>query len=425
MLGCLEENCSHVSSDLCVNNELYETKPVKLRSFALFGPHTPRLPHWPAMVMYCFEPARSGRSKCVKCLSTIANRSLRLVESHYQATYFYHATCTPLKAVKWLSKKWPGVGDILAAHASVVTAAQLGELKLVLDSKPANAPTGTKKRKRVNQERRASKDQQVKDRAELENLYPVGRKGVISVRHDTGRFGPHHVTNHFVKVTRCTPRFVEVREYEHQSEICFQDICTLITRVQADWERPREKPVFGGLHRVERHRLTGTFGNDRQCKPFKDKVQTCYLFEGDFMPADDHGAIITSTDSADLDPGDDADAVHVRTISGKLLLRMSEGKARESFVKDIIREIEGRVGIASQVQVLAANELLEAGDPISALLAEGACLALTVIFKTKPAIVDRAGREFPHLVDFLDRRPPMHPTVKNIDEAFDAVSWLP
>ena len=378
------------------------------------------------MVFYYFEPARSGRSKCVKCLSTIANRSLRLVESHCQDTYFYHASCTPLKAVKWLCKQWPGEGDIPAAHASVVSAAQLEELKLVLKlmhySSPFSAPTGTKKRKRVNQEQRPSKGQQNKDRAELENLYPVGRKGVISLRRAFGFSGRYNVTNHFVKVTRCTPRFVELREYEQLRTICFHDHRTFVTRVQAAWNYPREQSVLGRFHRVERHRLTGTFGSARQCKPLKGKVQTCYLFEGDFMPADDHGATITTThtDSADLEPCDGVDDVHVRTISGKLLLRMSNGKAQESAVKDVIREIEGRVGIASQVQVLAGNELLKASEPLSALLAEGGCLTLTVIFKAKPYLLDRAGREYPHIVDFLGRRPLLHPAVKSIDEAFDA-----
>eukprot|EP00973_Karenia_brevis_P013276 1802928-Karenia_brevis.AAC.1 len=63
---------------------------------------------------------------------------------------------------------------------------------------------------------------------------------------------------------------------------------------------------------------------------------------------------------------------------------MSEGKARDSFVKDLIREIEDRVGLAVRVQVLAAKRLLKAPDPLSPLMTEGDCLTLTAIFKSKP-----------------------------------------
>ena len=371
------------------------------------------------MVCYFFEPARSGRSNCVKCLSKITNRSLRVVESHTQDTYFYHASCIPLKALKWLSKRWPGEEEILNVHASIVTAVQLDELKLVLESHPINAPAGAKKRKRDCRKKRPPKEQLDKERAELETLYPVGRKGVISVRHRSRK-----VTNHFVKVTRCTPRFIELREYEHRSEICFRDKRIVVTRVQADWGRPREDSVFGEFHRVERHRLTGVFGDERQCTPFKGKVQTCYLFEGGFMPRDDHGATTTSIESADLEPHD-GDAVQVRAISGKILLRMSEVRARVCVVRDLIRQIEDRMGVASQVQVLAASGPLKATDPLSPLLTEGKCLSLTVIFEAKPIMVDEEGREYPHLVDFLYRRcRPTHPAVKNIDEAFDQEPWL-
>ena len=366
------------------------------------------------MVAYCFEPARSGRSKCGTCLSSIANRSLRLMEIHYQNIHFHHARCTPPKAMKWLAKRWPGEGEILTAHAALLTTVQLEELKVVQEK--INAAAGAKKIKRRG--KRPSKKQQDTARAELEKTYPVGRKGIVSVRRDSGPFA-HEVTNFFVKVTRCTPRLVELREYENGSEVRYQDDRILISRVRADWDRPRVDSVLGEYHRVERHRMTGTFGAERQCKPFEGKVQTCYLFEGDFSNRDDDGAttIDTSIASAGLDPSV-GDAVHVRSISGTLLLRMSEGKARDSFVKDLIREIEDRVGLAVRVQVLAAKRLLKALDPLSPLMTEGDCLTLTAIFKSKPVIVDEEGRAYPHLVDLLDSRP-MHPAVKSIDEAYD------
>ena len=39
------------------------------------------------------------------------------MEIHYQNIHFHHARCTPPKAMKWLAKRWPGEGEILAAHA--------------------------------------------------------------------------------------------------------------------------------------------------------------------------------------------------------------------------------------------------------------------------------------------------------------------
>ena len=339
------------------------------------------------------------------------------MQAHYQDSYFYHASCTPLKAVKWMLKRWPGVGEIQAAHANVVTAAQLREIQLVFDSNPVDAPTG-EKRKRVRREHRPSKEQQEEDRAELEAMYPVGRKGVVSVRRDLGRY-QHGVTNHFVQVTRCTPKFVEVREYEHSSQLCFQDSSVVLTRVQADWERPREVPVFGAYHRIEKHRLTGVFGGERQCRPLQGRVQTCYLFEGDFISRDDHGAT-----SAEIEPGDDGDAVHVRTMSGELLLRMPELQARESVVRDIIRGIEDRVGTASEVQILSGSVLLKPVERLSPLLTEGECLVLTAIFKARPVRVDAKGREYPRIAEFLDGCRPTHPAVKSVDEAFDHEPWI-
>ena len=308
-------------------------------------------------------------------------------------------------------KRWPGVREIQASHADVVTAVQLQEIKLVFGSNPA--PSGEK---RISRRQRPSKEQQDKDRAELEAMCPVGRKGVVSVRRD---IGDYEVTNHFVQVTRCTPKFVEVREYEHSSQVCFRDSSVVLTRVQADWGRLREDPVFGAYHRIEKHRLTGVFGDERQCRPFQGRVQTCYLFEGDFMPRDDHGAIIT-----DLEPVEDGDAVHVRTMSGKLLLRMPEVRARASVVRDIIRGIEDRVGAASQVQILSGSVLLKPLESISPLLAHGECLALTAIFKAKPVRIDAKGREYPRIAEFLDGCRPSHPAVKSIDEAFDHKLWI-
>ena len=317
-------------------------------------------------------------------------------------------------------KRFPGVGEIQAAHANVVTAVQLREIKLVLDSNPVDAPTG-EKRKRVRREQRPSKEQQEKDRAELEAKYPVGRKGVVSVRREIGRHR-HEVTNHFVRVTRCTPKFVEVREYEHSSQVCFQDSSVVLTRVQADWDRPGEDPVLGVSHRIEKHRLTGFFGGERQCTPLEGKVQTCYLFEGDFVTRDDHGVITMSTE-ADLEPGD-GDAVHVRTMSGELLLRMPEPRARVSVVRDIIRGIEDRVGTASQVQILSGSVLLKPVESLTPLLAEGECLALTAIFRARPVRVDAEGREYPRLAAFLDGCRPVVPAVKSINEAFDHEPWI-
>ena len=135
-------------------------------------------------------------------------------------------------------KRWPGEGEMQAVHARPVTAVQLEELQLVVQSILEANP---RKRKREHQ---PSKEQLKGEKAELEAIYPIGRKGVISVRRDVRRF-PHTVTNHFVKVVRCTPRFVELRECAHRSEVCYQDDRVLLTKVRADWDRSRADSVFG------------------------------------------------------------------------------------------------------------------------------------------------------------------------------------
>ena len=148
----------------------------------------------------------------------------------------------------------------------------------------------------------------------------------------------------------------------------------------------------------------------------------CYLFEGDITPRDEHG-VTNSTESEGLEPRDD-DAVHVRTISGKLLVRIPEGgDACLGTVRDIVRSIEDCTGLASQVKILATNGLLKMSEPIYPLLSPGECLTLTVIFAPKPSKLDAEGREYPYLADVLDCGQLLDPAVLSIDEAIDQEPW--
>ena len=135
------------------------------------------------------------------------------------------------------------------------------------------------------------------------------------------------------------------------------------------------------------------------------------------MPRDDHGAT-NSTESDDAEPRDD-DAVHVQTISGKLLVHIPEGDACLVTVRDIVRSIEDCTGLASQVKILATNGLLKMSETVYPLLSPGECLTLTAVFAPKPSKLDAAGREYPYLADVLDSGQLLHPAVFSIDEALN------
>ena len=372
------------------------------------------------MVFYCFELAHSGRSKCVRCSGAISDKSLRLRECHNQRIVFYHATCTPGKAVKWLNERWPGERGVLNAHSHLLlTPDEYYELQRICSANLVETTGAVKKRKRT---ARQTKEQQEKARADLLEVYPPGRKGVVTVKHDGFAF-PHRITNHFVKVARCTPKFVELCEYQHSSETAYVGYRIMARRVWAKWDAPSKDPVLGLRHRVERQHITGMFGTARKCAPLPGRVQMSYVFEGDFDPWEGHCAFLTT----ELAEPTGEDVLRVRTVGGSLLARLAKEEVLASTVGDIVRQLEDCLGVDSCIDILLENVVLKQFDKIFPLLPEnGSCLDLLAVFKTKDVLMDSDGRYYPKLLDLLDRasRQLKRPAVVSIDEALDQEPWI-
>ena len=63
---------------------------------------------------------------------------------------FYHATCTPGKAVKWLNERWPGERGVLNAHSHLLlTPDEYYELQRICTASPVETIGAVKKRKRA------------------------------------------------------------------------------------------------------------------------------------------------------------------------------------------------------------------------------------------------------------------------------------
>lgn len=384
------------------------------------------------MVTYKFEKDQTGRACCRECKKAIKRGQVRLrVSLSMNGDYFVHPACAPARALNWMRKQGATEKRIPGSlHGGSLTPGQLNKLQNIF-ARAQRVMEAKQKARQVLAKRPAAKAAACARTAELRSVkaatqakYFVGRKGIVSKWH----FGGRHLTNHFVKVTGCTAKYITVQEYEKKTSNIFGEpiegrhfIHDSIDLVEADWTVKRKsagkddtrcthRGILGVGHKVHVNHVTGSFGKWKKCEVTGDDFLYSYAFDGDITDRALDGSVPDWVEAVEI-PGD---ALHVRAFSGKLLLCLPKEEAVRLRAVDVSGRISKRVGSSSNIELTLGGVKLKDWDQVKNLFTEEGSIVLNAILSDKePMHRDGQGRLCPRLI--CAREAP----ILNINQALD------